>query len=226
MPLTRVSPPPQAVFFDVDGVLLDSLAAHLSYCADKAREYGLSGITVPDETSFRLQVSEGMRISPMLAFFRALGFDDASAQRGAADYGREFRVRHHPLPFAGVGAMLQRLREAPVPLGLVTSNTRANVERALGPLLHHFVPECCLYVDSFPVERSKDWCLQEGARRLGVLPAHCVYVGDQPNDARAAQKAGMGFLGVSYGWGLVTGQNDLPLVSCVEDIAPALLPFG
>ena len=29
------------VFFDVDGVLLDSLPKHLAICADKAREYGV-----------------------------------------------------------------------------------------------------------------------------------------------------------------------------------------
>ncbi|MGZ5267125.1 MAG: hypothetical protein ACXWCC_10055, partial [Caldimonas sp.] len=52
------------VFFDVDGVLLDSLPQHLAICSDKAREYGLR-LSIPDVQGFRRLVAAGVKVSPM-----------------------------------------------------------------------------------------------------------------------------------------------------------------
>jgi phosphoglycolate phosphatase-like HAD superfamily hydrolase len=65
--------PPKAVFFDVDGVLLDSLSPHLKFCRDKASEYKLP-IQIPDEQQFRLMLASGFRGSPMAEFLRTAGF--------------------------------------------------------------------------------------------------------------------------------------------------------
>src|SRR5256885_16808128 len=54
----------RAVFFDVDGVLLDSLPQHLAICRDKASEYGLP-IEIPDVPAFRRMVAAGIKVSPM-----------------------------------------------------------------------------------------------------------------------------------------------------------------
>ncbi len=212
----------RAVFLDVDGVLLDSLPQHLAICVDKAREYGLR-LQTPDVAAFRRMVASGVKVSPMLEFFRAVGFPAEAANTAVADYEREFMQRYRPAAFAGIDAMLARLRGAGYALGLVTANTAANVEPALGAVLHHFDPRCLFYVDSFTPPRAKAWCLAEGARRLGVAPAACVFVGDQPADAAAAHAAGCGFLGVTYGWGLPEGGAALRTVSSVAGIAELLV---
>ena len=157
---------PRAVFLDVDGVLLDSLPQHLAICRDKAREYGLAALAIPDVDGFRRLVREGESVSPMLNFFLALGFPPEMARRGVADYEREFMQRYQPLPFPGVEQMLAHLKAAGLQLGLVTANTAGNVEPALGNAMRHFDPRCLFYVDRFPDARSKAWCLAEGARVL------------------------------------------------------------
>jgi len=211
----------RAVFLDVDGVLLDSLPQHLAICADKAREYGLH-LQIPDVVTFRQMVAAGVKVSPMLEFFRAVGFPDDAAARATVDYGREFMTNYRPSTFPGIDAMLARLRGFGYSLGLVTANIAGNVEPALGEALRHFDPRCLFYAGSLPQPRGKAWCLAEGARILGIRPDACVFVGDQPADAVAARAAGAQFLGVAYGWGLPGNDASVRTVNSVEAIADAL----
>ncbi len=62
----------RAICFDVDGVLLDSLGAHLQVCADKSRKYGLN-VPIP-APEFQQLESSGIKISPMEKLFEAVGF--------------------------------------------------------------------------------------------------------------------------------------------------------
>lgn len=212
-----------AVFFDVDGVLIDSLPQHLRICQDKAREYGLTGVVVPDVAEFRRRVSSGTQVSPMLNFFLAVGFPRAAAERAVREYEQDFAARYRPQPFPGIEPMLRRLRAGGIVLGLVTSNIQANVDPVLGTALEHFDASCRFYFDSAASTKSKSWYLCEGARRLSLDPDRCTYVGDQPADARAALEAQVHFLGVTFGWGLLAAQRDLVLTDSVAQIADALL---
>lgn len=213
---------PRAVFFDVDGVLLDSLPQHLHYSELKAREYGLD-VRVPDVETFREAVSRGMRVSPMLYFFLALGFPRPMAERGVVDYEHDFVLRCPPMLFPGIDAMLSRLLAADQLLGLVTSNTRANVAPTLGPLMMKFDRRLLFFHDYGGDGRDKRECLLEGARRLGLPSASCVYVGDQPADRAAAAAAGVRFLGVRFGWGFANAEPGVFTVDSVAAIATALL---
>src|SRR5262245_46624750 len=66
----------RAVNFDFDGVLVDSLPAHLRYCRRIAQDFRLPiEIPPPDEFKDRV-IRTGMVISPMVHFFRAVGFPD------------------------------------------------------------------------------------------------------------------------------------------------------
>lgn len=211
----------RAVFFDVDGVLLDSLPQHLAICADKAREFDLD-LAIPDAAAFRRLLASGVSVSPMRNFFRAVGFPQALAERATADYEREFMRRYRPRAFDGIEAMLQRLRAAGFHLGLVTANTAANVGPALGASMRHFDPGCCFYFDSFAPPRSKADHLAEGARRLAIEPQAVVFVGDQPADATAARDAACAFLAATYGWGFSHGDAAWS-VDGVDAMAEAVL---
>jgi pyrophosphatase PpaX len=68
------------------------------------------------------------------------------------------------------------------------------------------------------------WLLLEAARRLGVPPRECVYVGDQPDDMRAAGAAGMtaiGFVG-SHDAELLLETGAITVVADEEALAAAL----
>jgi phosphoglycolate phosphatase-like HAD superfamily hydrolase len=192
---------PKAVFFDVDGVLVDSLPQHLKICRDKASEFGLK-LSIPTVEEFRELVRRGVKVSPMRNFFLAVGFPEQFVDRAVADYGREFSQRYRPEAFAGADRMLRALRTEGVQLGLITSNVRNNVMPALAESMPLFDERCLFFFDRYPVPKTKAWCIGEGVRVLRIGKSDCVYVGDQPEDARAAVEAGVEFLAVTYGWGI------------------------
>lgn len=216
MPLSR------AVFFDVDGVLLDSLPQHLLYCAAKAREYGLIHLKMPTVQAFKDMVGRRVPVSPMLNCFLAVGFPQAEARRAVQDYEREFVQRFPAHPFEGIASMLARLQGAGFLLGLVTANVKENIEPGLRGVIPYFDSRCMFYLDRGPAGKTKSDYLREGADILQLNPSSCTYVGDQPADADAAHSAGMQFLGVSYGWSIDPGERRERTVASVAEIAAAL----
>jgi N-acetyl-D-muramate 6-phosphate phosphatase len=213
---------PRAVFFDVDGVLIDSLPQHLQICRDKALEYGLK-LRIPGIEEFRQLVRGGTKISPMRKFFLAVGFPDEIVKRAVADYERQFVQLYRPKAFANVDEMLRGLRSAGPILGLVTSNTRANVTIPLKGSMDCFDERCLFFFDRYSAPKPKAWCLTEGARLLGIETAECVYVGDLPDDARAAAEAHTRFVGVSYGWGLSENDKQYRIAKSVMEIPDKLV---
>jgi phosphoglycolate phosphatase-like HAD superfamily hydrolase len=214
---------PLAVVFDVDGVLVDSLPAHLEMCAELSREFGL-GLVIPGVDEFRRLVRRGVIISPMQEFFRAVGFPEDLAREADREYDRSFATRFSPAPFAGVAEMLAGLQLAGVELGIVSSNTRVNVEKALGSLMAAF-PTARVFTRDHARASTKVQALRMLADELGLPKERIVYVGDQPADAIAARAAGLSFIGVTYGWGFEPGDDGVPGLAegCVLVERPAAL---
>jgi phosphoglycolate phosphatase len=212
----------RAVFFDVDGVLIDSLPQHLQICRDKAMEFGLT-LKTPNVDEFRGLVRRGIKVSPMRYFFLAAGFPEDIVKRAVADYEKEFMQRYRPRAFPGIDNMLGTLRKAELCLGLVTSNTAANVVPALGNAMEYFDERCLFFFDRYPEPKTKPWCLAEGARLLGVGPPECVYVGDQPADATAATEARTRFLGVTYGWGISQCDKQYETAKSILELSEKLI---
>jgi len=214
--------PIKAVFFDIDGVLLDSLPQHLKICRDEATKFGLK-LNIPSVEEFRHMVSTGAKVSPMLYFFLAVGFPNETAKLAVKDYERDFAKRYRPSPFPGIENVLSQVHRSGLKLGLITSNIRANVEPILGDLMRYFESSCLFYFDRYPEPKSKPWCLREGARLLNTVTRHCIYVGDQPGDALAAKEADAQFLGVTYGWGITKRDTHYRTVDSVAEIAAELI---
>jgi phosphoglycolate phosphatase len=209
-----------AIFFDVDGVLVDSLEAHLQICRDKNREFGLK-LKIPTARQLREMVSRGVRISPMKEFFVAVGFPETFAEKADADYRRDFAAKYAVKPFPGVKRMLLELARTGVALGLVTSNTRAIVAASLGDAARVFRSDLRFTIDH-PKRLGKAEALIAGARKLRVLPSAVLYVGDQPKDLEAARAAGTQFLGVTFGWGISGKEKNLDTVDTIPALGRAL----
>src|SRR5262245_5431858 len=107
--------------FDVDGVLIDSLDAHLKICEDLNRQYHL-GLRIPGPAEFRSLIQKGTPVSPMRQLFVAVGFPPDAADRADQFYKENFRKLYPMKPFPDVAQLLLRLRRAGKTMGLVTSN--------------------------------------------------------------------------------------------------------
>lgn len=210
-----------SVIFDVDGVLLDSLSPHLQICKDKSREYGL-GLSIPTVEDFRRIVRRGVKISPMKYFFEAVGFPSEYANLACAEYEKTFMRDYPPQPFLQIDDMLSKLISVGLKLGIVTSNVRANVDKALGASMRFFYPECIFTKEDMRSDSKAD-VLLSAAKKLHVDIVKVLYVGDQPSDYTAAKEAHVNFLGVTYGWGISEGDKDFPTVNNVMDIVEYIL---
>ena len=193
----------QAVFFDVDGVLIDSLEDHLQFSHEKALEFGLK-IAIPDVDGFRRMALEGKKVNPMPDFFRAVGFPENTIEQAFMDYKNDFSKSRSLRLFDGAGPMLQMLQKAGAKLGLVTANIKENVEPTLGELMYLFEPSCLFFLKKGETKATQ---IVAGAHSLNIATAKCVFVGDMPADETAARESGSRFVGVTYGWGFRVGEH-------------------
>jgi phosphoglycolate phosphatase len=99
--------------------------------------------------------------------------------------------------FEGVGDMLEHLSQRGLVLAIVSSNSRENVERVLGPdnarLIAHY--ECGVSIFG---KRSR---LRTVLKRSGIAQADAILIGDQSTDLDAAHAEKVDFGAVAWGYG-------------------------
>jgi phosphoglycolate phosphatase len=98
--------------------------------------------------------------------------------------------------FEGVDAMLQQLVEAGVTLAIVSSNSRENIRRVLGPAnvarIRYFECGASLF--------GKHAKLKKVLKRAGVRPSEVLVIGDELRDSDAARRAHLPFGAVAWGY--------------------------
>lgn len=185
----------RAVLFDLDGTLIDS-AQDLARAANAMRvERGLAPLPL---AQYRPHGGSGARGMLGQAFTVAPG------QRGYDDLKREFLDRYEVLmydstqPFAGIAAELAGLAAAGLAWGIVTNKA----ERFALPLTAALRLGAAVVVGGDTTGHAKPHPapLLEAARRLGVEPQACLYVGDDERDVMAGRAAGMATAVAAWGY--------------------------
>lgn len=194
--MTRASRP-QAVLFDLDGTLIDS-APDLAGAANALRqEHGMSPLPY---AQLRPMVGAGARGMIGVAFGIAPGDERFESLRDAflARYEQEMLV--HTRAFAEVPPLLAALESAGLEWGIVTNKAA----RFAVPVVHglglHPSAEALVCGDTTAHAKPHPEPLFEAARRLGVDPADCVYVGDDLRDVQAGRAAGMATVIAAWGY--------------------------
>ncbi len=178
--------PPEAVVFDWDGTIVDTLG--MIYRANVV-VLGRHGIELSREW-FRERYTPDWRKA-----YADLGVPEElweeTAQHWSAEMGR---MRPRALPWARGG--LRRLQRHGIRLGLVTASTRAVVEPNLARLNLTGVFETAWYADDVEHGKPHPEGLLRALAVLGVAPSRTVYVGDTVTDLEMAQSAGAAFAAV------------------------------
>jgi len=186
-----------AVLFDLDGTRVDS-APDL---AGTANDMLLRRAREPAAYErLRLHAGSGARGMLGAAFGIAPGHADYEALRQEFLAHYATRLLRETRAFAHALALLDALDSRRVPWGIVTNKAvhlAEPIALALGLL-----PRAAALVggDSTPHTKPHPAPLLEAARRMGVSPQACVYVGDDHRDVKAGRSAGMGTLAAAWGY--------------------------
>jgi HAD superfamily hydrolase (TIGR01549 family) len=216
----------QAMIFDLDGTLIDTVYAHVYAWQQALSELGMAidGWKIHR----RIGMSGGLFAR---AVARELGRDltDAETRELQERHGKLFRdllpVRR-PLP--GAVDLLQLLASHGVPHGVATSGGRPDIDASLEALgVGPGVP----VVGRQDVRRAKpepDLFLA-CAQRLGADPVDCYVVGDAVWDVLAARRARMLFVGVltgGYGEDELTRAGAFRVFRDTADLTAAIDELG
>ena len=188
---------PRAVLFDLDGTLVDS-APDLAGAMNRVQLR--RGLPPTPYALLRPHASAGARgligaafgMTPGDAAYEALRVEFLDCY--AADIAVESRL------FDGIDTLLGALQQQGIAWGIVT-NKAARFTDALVPRLQLSSAACVISGDTTAHSKPHPEPLLEAARRIGVDPAACWYVGDDLRDIEAGRAARMATVSVGWGYG-------------------------
>ncbi len=191
----------RAVAFDLDGTLLNTLE-DLANAANAA--LATAGYPQHPVAAYRQFVGNGLQMLVRRALPSGeadrLGPDGFAelVRRTGDNYAGDWAVATRPYPH--IPELLKALCERGVPLAVVTNKPH---EWTLRMLAHYFPDKPFLFVQGampeLPHKPDPAGAL-EAARRLGVRPNETAFVGDSNVDMHTAANAGMGAVGVAWGF--------------------------
>jgi len=205
----------RALFFDLDGTLVDSRAGLVASFRHAVR------LTLPDREAERLDFPIGPPVR--VIFQSALG---SLNETQLAALEAVFRSEYDNFGWAsvslypGVDETLERLRSRGFCLFVVTNKPQLPTGRILEKLglKRHF--ECVLSRDSVrPVFRDKVAMLSHLLAEYHIAEGDAVFIGDSPEDLAAAKACNVSFVGVRYGYGSFPPSDQVMLL----ENFPALL---
>jgi N-acetyl-D-muramate 6-phosphate phosphatase len=186
---------PRAVLFDLDGTLADTapdLAAAVNWLRTER------GLEPTPYAVLRPTASAGARGMIGAAFGLAPGDDGYETLRLQWFDRYQSAMAVHSTLFGGVVELLDGIRAAGMEWGIVT-NKPARFTDPLVPQIGLSHAACIVSGDTTGFAKPHPAPLLEGARRLGIAPEHCWYVGDDQRDVEAGRAAGM--ITVACAWG-------------------------
>ncbi len=186
-----------AVLFDLDGTLIDS-APDLGAAADKMRvDRGLSSLPL---MRYRSMAGSGARGMLHIAFDMSPDHADFDAMKEEFFVNYERCMTERTFAFEGVAALIQNLVVRNLPWGVVTNKSARFTEPLTRTMPLFASAAVVISGDTTPHAKPHPEPLFEAARRMGVDPKRCIYVGDDHRDIVAGLAAGMGTVAATYGY--------------------------
>jgi 2-phosphoglycolate phosphatase len=112
----------------------------------------------------------------------------------------ESRMLRNTHAFDGVAELIDALEDAGLPWGVVTNKSMRFTDPLTRAISLFATARAVISGDTTPFAKPHPEPLLEAARRIGVAPADCVYVGDDERDIVAGRAAGMRTVAATYGY--------------------------
>lgn len=175
----------KAIIFDIDGVLLDSFEANLKFFSDLMTNFGYNP---PNKEQFVELFHRPMK-HVIEIFTKA---DEKKVEKiWQAGKDKEIPYAHELLRTPEYLEITISALNKKYTLGIVTGRVRESVYSIvqLANLKQYF--KVVVAFQDTENHKPHPEPLLLAARKLGVKPEECVYIGDVENDIKAARAAGM-----------------------------------
>lgn len=191
----------QAVLFDLDGTLLDTTEGVLESAIYAAKEMGYHVLS--RETMLKF-------VGPPIqkSFMDYYGSSKEDAQK-AANIFRDYYKNKALLkaePYGGIYELMQYLRDRDIKMAVATYKRE---DYALTLLRHYGFDKYCISMHGADNNNKLtkadiiELCISE----MDVPKEEVVLIGDTEHDALGAKKAGISFIGVTYGFGFKSKED-------------------
>lgn len=177
----------KAVIFDIDGVLLDSYEANFRFYCSLLEAAGYKGPTQKEFPNyFHMSMYDGIKAMT--------GLEDEDEVKRIWEMGRgKDNVVSYPVELLampdGCEKVMKKLA-GKYKLGIVTSRIRESTYEGPMAKLRDLFDASVSYQDT-ENHKPHPEPLHLAAKKLGLKPEECVYIGDMPSDIKAANAARM-----------------------------------
>ncbi|WP_370978008.1 HAD family hydrolase [Agaribacterium sp. ZY112] len=187
----------KAVFFDLDGTLLDT-ARDLSAALDSImQEDGLEPL--PFEQT-RVIVSEGSYALVKLGY--QLTDDDPQVgplrQRLLDSYTQN--INRHTRSFPGIDELIKKISDAGLAWGIATNKPQALTDALMTQFRFASTPCCILSPEHVKQSKPHEESLLLACRYANCKPSEAIYIGDHVRDILCGKNACMPTIAANYGY--------------------------
>ena len=194
----RRLPHPDAVLFDLDGTLVDTVQTRIDAWLQALEQ---SGYATTREVLTPMIGLDGRRLAGEIAALAGRPIDEDRSEEIDKLSGEIYERLNRPRPLPGVAEVVAAIEAAGIRWAIATSSRKDQVKTSVDALGLDDEPTI---IDASHVKNAKPEpdLLLYAAKEEGVDPARCWYVGDSTWDMVSAVAAGMIAIGVEAGSGV------------------------
>ena len=179
----------RCLIFDFDGTIADTLGEGLKIYNDLAEQNGYTRIDPGQVDELRGLDTDGL--------LKHLGVPKRRRPFHLATAMRRLRSQIENLSLIeGMHDVLPLLKQRSEHMGILSSNIQENIEAFLEV---HGMRDQFTFISSIGRLTGKARHLRAIARTFSLKPGEIIYVGDEIRDLRAARKAGVDVIAVTWG---------------------------
>ena len=219
----RDLPSPEAVLFDLDGTLVDTVATRIAAWIEALSDAGFP--TARDQLAPLIGL-DGKRLAREVAALAGRPIDEGRAEEIDRQSGEISEgLYRSPRSLPGVRSVVDAIEKRGISWAIATSSRKEQVMASVDALGLSAEPTI---VDASHVKHAKPEpdLLLLAAKEVGVEPAHCWYIGDSTWDMVSAVAAGMIAIGVYAGSavdpGALEAAGAAAVVPTLDEVAAAL----
>ena len=177
------------ILFDFDGTLADTFPFFTQVFNQLAEEFKFKRIESDEWESLR-----GFDAARMMKY---VGLSPWKMPLIATRFKKLMSEKRDSISlFSEVPEMLKRLTSGGMTLAVVSSNSRENIEKILGPENStHF-----RFIEGNAGIFTKQLKLRKALKIANVAKEEAIYIGDEVRDAQASLKLGLAFGAATYGY--------------------------